>query len=67
MGRFVKPIVVLATFVAALNPAQAQQGRARVDVQHYVIDAEINPETQSCGGDGAGQLCPPGCNFVGFV
>jgi tetratricopeptide (TPR) repeat protein len=47
MGRFVKPIVVLATFVAALNPAQAQQGRARVDVQHYVIDAEINPETQS--------------------
>jgi tetratricopeptide (TPR) repeat protein len=47
MGRFVKPMLVLATFVAALSPAQAQQGRARVDVQNYVIDAEINPETQT--------------------
>ena len=48
MGRFVKPLVVLATFVAALSPAQAQQEhRARVDVQHYDIDAEINPEAQT--------------------
>ena len=48
MGRFVKPFVVLATLAAALNPAQAQQDRrVRVDVQHYVIDAEINPETQT--------------------
>ena len=48
MGRIVKPFVVLATLVAALNPAQAQQDRrVRVDVQHYVIDAEINPETQT--------------------
>ena len=48
MGRFVKPIVVLATFAAALIPAHAQQDRRiRVDVQHYVINAEINPETQS--------------------
>jgi tetratricopeptide (TPR) repeat protein len=48
MGRFVKPIGVLATFAAALIPAHAQQDRRiRVDVQHYVINAEINPETQS--------------------
>ncbi len=47
MGRFVKPFVVVATFVASLSPAQAQQGRARIDVQHYLIDAEINPDAQS--------------------
>ena len=40
--------MVLATLVAALNPAHAQQDRrVRVDVQHYVIDAEINPEAQT--------------------
>src|SRR3954454_21439260 len=48
MGRIVKPFVVLATLAAALNPAHAQQDRrVRVDVQHYVIDAEINPESQT--------------------
>jgi aminopeptidase N len=48
MGRIVKPFVVLATLAAALNPAHAQQDRrVRVDVQHYVIDAEINPEAQT--------------------
>src|SRR5438045_2933746 len=48
MGRIVKPLVVLASFVAALIPAQAQQDRrVRVDVQHYIIDAEINPEAQT--------------------
>jgi len=46
MGRFVKPFVVVATFVASLSPAQAQQGRARIDVQHYLIDAEINPDAR---------------------
>ena len=48
MGRFVKPVLVMATFAAALSPAHAQQDRRpRVDVQHYVINAEINPETQT--------------------
>ena len=48
MGRFVKPLVVLATFTAALCPAQTQPTqRARIDVQSYVINAEINPETST--------------------
>src|SRR5918999_306021 len=49
MGRFVKPTLVLATFAAALFPAHAQQQdrRTRVDVQHYVINAEVNPDTQT--------------------
>jgi tetratricopeptide (TPR) repeat protein len=52
MVRFVKPIRVLATLpllatLAALTPAHAQQQRGRVDVQHYVIDAQIDPAAQT--------------------
>ena len=48
MVRSVKPAVVLATFLTVLSVANAQQDRrARVDVQHYIVDAEINPETQT--------------------
>jgi tetratricopeptide (TPR) repeat protein len=54
MGRFVKPAVVLAAMTVALPlfaqpqlPAAQQDRRARVDVQHYVIDAEINPDNQT--------------------
>lgn len=34
-------------FAPALAPAQERQQRSRIDVQHYSIDAEINPHTQS--------------------
>jgi tetratricopeptide (TPR) repeat protein len=49
MVRFVKPIGVLATLLAALIPAAhaQQQARGRVDVQHYVIDAQIDPVAQT--------------------
>jgi aminopeptidase N len=48
MVRFVKPIGVVATILAALIPAHAQQqARGRVDVQHYVIDAQIDPAAQT--------------------
>jgi hypothetical protein len=54
MGRFVKPAVVLAAMTVALPlfaqpqlPAAQQDRRARVDVQHYVVDAEINPDNQT--------------------
>src|SRR5688500_7187594 len=57
MGRFVKPGVVLAALTAVLPlaaqpqlPAAPQERRVRVDVQHYVIDAEINPEAQTIAG-----------------
>lgn len=33
--------------LAALTAAQAQQRASRIDVQHYIIEAEINPRTQS--------------------
>ena len=68
MGRFVKPIVVLATFVVALSPAQAQQDRrVRVDVQHYTIDAEINPERADPCRHGTGPFHAAGRHFVRFV
>ncbi|HWQ53908.1 MAG TPA: M1 family aminopeptidase [Bryobacteraceae bacterium] len=38
--------VALAFAAAAVAPAQDQR-RARVDVEHYTIDAEVNPNTQS--------------------
>jgi aminopeptidase N len=48
MVRLVKPIGVVATIMAALIPAHAQQqARGRVDVQHYVIDAQIDPAAQT--------------------
>jgi len=48
MGRIVKLFVILATLTTALCSAQGQQDRrVRVDVQNYVINAEINPETQT--------------------
>ena len=48
MVRFVKPIGVVATLMAALIPAHAQQqARGRVDVQHYVIEAQIDPAAQT--------------------
>jgi aminopeptidase N len=48
MVRFVRPIGVVATILAALIPAHAQQqARGRVDVQHYVIDAQIDPAAQT--------------------
>jgi aminopeptidase N len=38
----------VATILAALIPAHAQQqARGRVDVQHYVIDAQIDPAAQT--------------------
>src|SRR6187399_875356 len=56
MGRFVKPTVVLAAMTVALPlfgqlPAASQDRRARIDVQHYVIDADINPENQTISGN----------------
>ncbi len=40
--------IVAAFLPAAVLPAAAQERqRPRIDVQHYVIDAEINPATQS--------------------
>ncbi|HYP05305.1 MAG TPA: M1 family aminopeptidase [Bryobacteraceae bacterium] len=49
MSRFVKPAVVLAAMTVALPVfGQTQPGnRARVDVQHYVVEADINPDNQS--------------------
>jgi Aminopeptidase N len=38
--------VALAS-LAALSPAVAQERKTRIDVQHYTIDAEIDPRTQS--------------------
>ncbi|HUQ90740.1 MAG TPA: M1 family aminopeptidase [Bryobacteraceae bacterium] len=33
--------------VTALAPAQERDRRSRVDVEHYVIEAEVNPRTQT--------------------
>ena len=32
---------------ASLFPAEAQERKSRIDVEHYVIEAEINPRTQT--------------------
>jgi tetratricopeptide (TPR) repeat protein len=39
--------VLLAGLAMLVGIAHAQQRTARIDVQHYSIDAEINPSTQS--------------------
>src|SRR5437660_12206819 len=31
----------------SLSPAAAQERKSRIDVEHYTIDAEINPNTQT--------------------
>ena len=68
MGRFVKPIGGLAALVAALSPAQAQQDRrVRVDVQNYVIDAEINPRSADHRGHGTGAIHPAGSHLFGSL
>ncbi len=46
MSRNLRIGVALAIAVAAAAPAQAQR-RGRIDVQHYAIEAEVNPNTQS--------------------
>lgn len=43
--RFVLQAAVV--MMAALLPVTAQERRPRIDVQHYTIDAEVNPQTQS--------------------
>jgi tetratricopeptide (TPR) repeat protein len=43
--RSVLQIAVLAA--AAVIPAAAQERAPQIDVEHYAIDAEINPQTQS--------------------
>src|SRR5688500_16144511 len=58
MVRLVKPSSVLAAFATVL-PLFAQaplaspsaDRRARVDVQHYTIDAQINPDDQTIAGN----------------
>ena len=39
-------VAVLGTVASSF----AQEGRPRIDVEHYVINAEINPNTQSLAG-----------------
>src|SRR6266496_6039365 len=40
----------LAAAAALASLATAQERRARIDVQHYVINAEVQPSTQSLNG-----------------
>lgn len=47
MFRNVWTLTALGAALISLGPAAAQERRTRIDAEHYVIDAEINPSTQS--------------------
>ncbi len=51
-------IWLAAIFAAATALAQDRSARARIDVQSYLIDAQINPAAQTIDGDRAGALHP---------
>lgn len=44
-SRFALASILIAA--ASLFPAAAQERKSRIDVEHYVIEAEINPRTQT--------------------
>ncbi|HLJ17387.1 MAG TPA: M1 family aminopeptidase [Bryobacteraceae bacterium] len=41
------PALAILCLSASFAPAQTQMRQARIDVQHYTIEAEINPRTQT--------------------
>ena len=47
------------TVILAASVAGAQERRPRIAVDHYAIDAEINPDTQSISAKAAVPLCTP--------
>jgi aminopeptidase N len=47
MVRNVRYVLAAVAALAATIPASAQERRARIDVEHYTIDAEINPGNQT--------------------
>lgn len=47
MARNVRYVLATAVALTATVPGLAQERRARIDVEHYKIDAEINPRTQT--------------------
>ena len=40
-------LLTLTLVASASAPAQERKTASRIDVQHYVIEAEVNPRTQS--------------------
>ena len=44
--------------LAAMLPLAAQEKRTRLDVEHYQIEAEINPRTQSLNATAAVRFQP---------
>ncbi len=55
MARMVWSVTIL---LATLAPAVAQERRARLDVEHYVIDAEVNPAAQTLAAQVAVRFVP---------
>ena len=53
--------------VAMAAPAQEHDRRARIDVESYVIDAEVNPRTQSISASAAIKLTPQDDRVFGLA
>jgi hypothetical protein len=49
---------ILAALAAAAATAHAQERRSRIDVDHYVINAEINENTQTLAAKAAVRFVP---------
>jgi aminopeptidase N len=47
MARYVRDGLLTVAALAATIPAWAQERRTRIDVEHYTIEAEINPRKQT--------------------
>lgn len=56
-GRILRPAWLLALW-AAVAAAQPRDPQPRVDVEHYIISAEVNPNTQSLAAKVAMRLVP---------
>lgn len=69
LGRYRIGLTLLAAMAAAafhFPEAQAQDRRGRIDVEHYAIEAEINPHTQSLNANVKMRFVPLDDN-VGFA
>lgn len=62
MSRNLRIGVALAIAAAAAVPALAQR-RGRIDVQHYAIEAEVNPNTQSLSAKATVRFVPEDDNL----
>ena len=51
-----KTLLALRSLLVPLLAAQDRSKPARIDVENYAIDAEINPRTQALSANGEGPL-----------